>query len=187
MKKIVLVLAVLMSSTLFSQMPSQSTPGSGIANDVGNYMANSPTFYRGEAKFDDMRGILETILTNPQSAKKMIMQIDPAILDVLVWGYGYSQEPAEQHKTLPRFGDVIDALPAIMAGRLGSDYTVIYKCNCDDAWKFEEIYIMHTDNSEIADFEIRFCYGNGTDRLVSVIVEERFEVLTKTMLSKYQN
>jgi hypothetical protein len=115
MKKIVFVFAVLMSSTLFSQMPSQSTPGSRIANDVGNYMANSPTFYRGEAKFDDMRGILETILTNPQSAKKMIMQIDPAILDVLVWGNGYSQEPAEQHKTLPRFGDVIDALPAIMA------------------------------------------------------------------------
>ena len=183
MKKIVLVLAVLVSSFGFGQ----SSPGDRIANDVGNYIANSPTFYRGEAKFDDMRGILETILTNPQSAKKMIMQIDPAILDVLVWGYKYSQDPAEQHKTLPRFGDVIDALPAIMAGRLSSDYTVIYKCNCDDAWKLEEIYIMHKDNSEEADFKIQFCYGNGTDRLVSVIVEERFEVLTKTMLSKYQN
>jgi hypothetical protein len=183
MKKIVLVFAVLVSSFGFGQ----SSPGDRIANDVGNYMANSPTFYRGEAKFDDMRGILETILTNPQLAKKMIMQIDPAILDVLVWGHKYSQEPAEQHKTLPRFGDVIDALPAIMAGRLSSDYTVIYVCNCDDAWKLEEIYIMHKDNSEIADFNIKFCYGNGTDRLVSVIVEERFGVLTKTMLSKYQN
>lgn len=187
MKKIVLVLAVLMSSTLFSQMPSQSTPGSRIANDVGNYMANSPVRYRGEAKFDDMRGILKTILTNPQSAKKMIMQIDPAILDVLVWGQSYSQEPAEQHKTLPRFGDVVDALPAIMAGRLSSDYTVIYKCDSDAVLKRDEIYIMHKDNSERADFNIRFCYGNGTDRLVSVIVEERFHVLTKTMLSKYQN
>ena len=187
MKNLAVVFAVLMSSTLFSQMPNQSSAGSRIANDVGNYMANSPTFYRGEAKFADMRGILENILTNPQLAKKMIIDIDPAILDMLVWGYGYSQEPAEQHKTLPRFGDVIDALPAIMAGRLGSDYTVIYKCNCDDMWKFEKIYIMHKDNSEIADFNIRFCYGNGTDRLVSVIVEERFHVLTKTMLSKYQN
>jgi hypothetical protein len=37
-----------------------------------------------------------------------------------------------------------------------------------------KIYIMHKDNSEIADFKIRFCYGYGTDRLVSVIVEERF-------------
>jgi hypothetical protein len=183
MKKIVLVLAVLVSSFGFGQ----SSPGDRIANDVGNYIANSPTFYRGEAKFDDMRGILETILTNPQSAKKMIMQIDPAILDVLVWGQSYSQEPAEQHKTLPRFGDVIDALPAIMAGRLSSDYTVIYKCDSDAVLKRDEIYIMHKDNSEKADFKIRFCYGYGTDRLVSVIVEERFEVLTKTMLSKYQN
>jgi hypothetical protein len=83
---------------------------------------------------------------------------------------------------------VIDALPAIMAGRLGSDYTVIYKCDPEsESWKFEEIYIMHKDNSEIADFNIKFCYGNGTDRLVSVIVEEQFHVLTKTMLSKYQN
>lgn len=182
MKNLV-VLAVLVSSFGFAQ----SSPGDRIANDVGNYMANSPTFYRGEAKFDDMRGILETILTNPQLAKKMIMQIDPAILDVLVWGQDYSQDPAEQHKTLPRFGDVIDALPAIMASRLSSDYTVIYNCLCDRAWKREEIYIMHKDNTEIADFEIRFCYGNGTDRLVSVIVEERASVLTKTMLSRYQN
>ena len=187
MKKIVLVFAVLVSSFGVGQMPNQSSAGSRIANDVGNYMANSPTLYRGEAKFDDMRGIHETILTNPQLAKKMIMQIDPAILDVLVWGQDYSQEPAEQHKTLPRFGDVIDALPAIMAGRLSSDYTVIYTCGCDDAWKLEEIYIMHKDNTEIADFRINFCYGYGTDRLVSVRVEERFRVLTKTMLSKYQN
>jgi len=187
MKNLAVVLAVLVSSFGFGQAPNTSTPGSNIANDVGNYMANSPTFYRGEAKFTDLRGILETILTNPQLAKKMIMDVDPAILDLRVWGAKYSQESAEQRKTLPRFGDVIDALPAIMAGRLGSDYTVIYKCDSDDAWKREEIYIMHTDNSEIADFKIRFCYGYGTDRLVSVIVEERFHVLTKTMLSKYQN
>lgn len=188
MKNLAVVLVVLVSSFGFGQAPNTSTPGSRIADDVGNYMANSPTFYRGDAKFADMRGILENILTNPQLAKKMIMQIDPAILNVLVWGDGYSQEPAEQHKTLPRFGDVIDALPAIMAGRLGSDYTVIYKCDPDsDFWKKEEIYIMHKDNSQIADFNIMFCYGNGTDRLVSVIVEERSEVLTKTMLSKYQN
>ena len=188
MKNLVLVFAVLLTSFGFGQMPNQSSAGSRIANDVGNYMANSPTFYRGEAKFADMRGILENILTNPQLAKKMIMDVDPAILDVLIWGYKYSHEPAEQHKTLPRFGDVIDALPAIMAGRLGSDYTVIYKCDPEsESWKFEEIYIMHKDNSQIADFNIKFCYGNGTDRLVSVIVEERFHVLTKTMLSKYQN
>ena len=53
-------------------------------------------------------------------------------------------------------------------------------------WAFV-FYIMHKDNSQIADFNIKFCYGNGTDRLVSVIVEERFHVLTKAMLSKYQN
>ena len=117
MKNLAVVLVVLVSSFGFGQAPNTSTPGSRIADDVGNYMANSPTFYRGDAKFADMRGILENILTNPQLAKKMIMQIDPAILNVLVWGDGYSQEPAEQHKTLPRFGDVIDALPAIMAGR----------------------------------------------------------------------
>ena len=188
MKNLAVVFAVLVSSFGFGQAPNTSTPGSRIADDVGNYMANSPTYYRGDAKFADMRGILENILTNPQLAKKMIMDIDPAILDIRVWGDGYSQEPAEEHKILPRFGDVIDALPAIMSGRLGSDYTVIYKCDPDsDFWKGEEIYIMHKDVTDIADFEIRFCYGNGTDRLVSVIVEERFHVLTKTMLSKYQN
>ncbi len=80
---------------------------------------------------------------------------------------------------------MIDALPAIMAGRSHSDYTIKYTCLCDRARKHKEIYLMHKDNTEIADFEIQFCYGNGTDRLVSVIVEERFCVLTKTMLSKY--
>ncbi len=58
-------------------------------------MSNSPTFYRGEVEYEEVAGILETILTNPQLAKKMIMQIDPAILDVLVWGQAYSQDPAE--------------------------------------------------------------------------------------------
>ena len=86
MKKIIFVFAGLVSSIVFGQ-----SAGDRIANDVGNYMANSPVRYRGEAKFDNMRGILKTILTNPQSAKKMIMQIDPAILDMLVWGNGYSQ------------------------------------------------------------------------------------------------
>ncbi|MDC3352418.1 hypothetical protein OAV92_04145 [Crocinitomicaceae bacterium] len=98
MKNLVLVLVVLVSSFGFGQAPNTSTPGSNIANDVGNYMANSPTFYRGDAKFADMRGILENILTNPQLAKKMIMDIDPAILDIRVWGDGYSQEPAGNTK-----------------------------------------------------------------------------------------
>ena len=54
MKNLAVVLAVLVSSFGFGQAPNTSTPGSRIADDVGNYMANSPTFYRGEAKFADL-------------------------------------------------------------------------------------------------------------------------------------
>jgi len=187
MKNLVLVLAVLVSSFGFGQAPNTSTPGSNIANDVGNYMANSPTFYRGEAKFTDLRGILETILTNPQLAKKMIMDVDPAILDVRVWGDGCSLEPAEQRKTLPRFGDVIDAIPAIMAKHFDNvECVVSYICDPDSVtWKAEYIRLSTKDYTE--SFVIQFCWGNGTDYLVSVAAELNSKVLTKAALSKYQN
>ena len=189
MKNLAVVLAVLVSSFGFGQAPNTSTPGSNIANDVGNYMANSPTFYRGEAKFTDLRGILETILTNPQLAKKMIMDVDPAILDLREWGAKYSQESAEQRKTLPRFGDVIDALPAIMAKHFDKfECRFRYECDPDSAnWKFEYIDVVPKDYVTEDWLRIQFCYGNGTDRLVSIAAELNRKVITKSVLSRYQN
>ena len=189
MKNLAVVLAVLVSSFGFGQAPNTSTPGSRIANDVGNYMANSPTFYRGEANFFDLRGVCEIILTNPQKAKKMIEAVDPDILDIRTWGNRYSQEPVEQYKTLPRFGDVIDALPAIMAKHFDKfECRFRYECDPDSAnWKFEYIDVVPKDYVTEDWLRIQFCYGNGTDRLVSIAAELNRKVITKSVLSRYQN
>ena len=189
MKNLVLVLVVLVSSFSFGQALNTSTPGSRIARDVDNYIANSPTFYRGEANSFDLRGVCEIILTNPQKAKKMIAEVDSAILDVRVWGQRYSQEPAEQLKTLPRFGDVIDAIPAIMAKHFDK-FECRVRCRCDPdsaRWKFEWIDIVPKDYVSEDWLRIQFCWGNGDDQLVSVIAELNGDVITKSVLSKYQN